>query len=119
MGLENCMKEEKERQRNASNDSQMHQTHVDYPAPLHAGRARDWLLCPSVLVGAPALVTAFLFQHAMQGWCPPVPILRRLGFRTADEIGKERMALKAVRGDFDRLPQSQSRASAAMQAVEA
>jgi hypothetical protein len=29
----------------------------------------------------PALVTAFLFQHAVQGWCPPVPILRRLGFR--------------------------------------
>ena len=49
----------------------------------------------------PALVTAFLFQHAVQGWCPPVPILRRLGFRTADEIAQERMALKAVRGDFD------------------
>jgi hypothetical protein len=24
----------------------------------------------------PALVTGFLFQHAVQGWCPPVPILR-------------------------------------------
>jgi hypothetical protein len=32
---------------------------------------------------------------------------------------RERMALKAVRGDFDRLPQSQRRASATMQAVEA
>jgi hypothetical protein len=31
----------------------------------------------------PALVTAFLFQHAVQGWCPPVPILRRLGYRTS------------------------------------
>jgi hypothetical protein len=67
----------------------------------------------------PALVTAFLFQHAVQGWCPPVPILRRLGFRTADEIAKERMALKAVRGDFDTVAQSQDRASAALRAVEA
>jgi hypothetical protein len=48
----------------------------------------------------PAIVTAFLLQHAIQGWCPPIPILRRLGFRTADEINRERYALKAVRGDF-------------------
>jgi hypothetical protein len=47
-----------------------------------------------------ALVTGFLFQHAVQGWCPPVPILRRLGFRTAYEIEQERQALKALRGDF-------------------
>jgi hypothetical protein len=48
----------------------------------------------------PALVTAFLFQHAVQGWCPPLPILRRLGFRTSREIETERYALKALRGDF-------------------
>ena len=48
----------------------------------------------------PALVTAFLFQHAVQGWCPPVPILRRLGYRTSREIDEERVALKALRGDF-------------------
>jgi hypothetical protein len=48
----------------------------------------------------PALVGAFLFQHAVQGWCPPVPILRRLGFRTPREIDEERVALKALRGDF-------------------
>jgi hypothetical protein len=46
------------------------------------------------------MVTGFLLQHAIQGWCPPVPILRRLGFRTADEINRERYALKALRGDF-------------------
>ena len=67
----------------------------------------------------PALVTAFLFQHAVQGWCPPVPILRRLGFRTADEIAQERMALKVVRGDFDSVAQSHDRASAALRAVKA
>jgi hypothetical protein len=55
---------------------------------------RRWLALP-------AIVTGFLFQHAMQGWCPPLPILRRLGFRTAEEINQERYALKALRGDFD------------------
>jgi hypothetical protein len=63
----------------------------------------------------PALVTAFLFQHAVQGWCPPVPVLRRLGFRTAYEIEHERYALKAVRGDFVGAEQSAERAIAAVQ----
>ncbi len=49
----------------------------------------------------PALVTGFLLQHAVQGWCPPVPILRRMGFRTAQEIERERHMLKAVRGDYE------------------
>jgi hypothetical protein len=44
----------------------------------------------------PAAVCAFLLQHALQGWCPPVPVLRRLGFRTAREIFEERLALKAL-----------------------
>ena len=52
-----------------------------------------WLILPFA-------VTGFLFQHAIQGWCPPVPVLRNMGFRTADEINKERYALKALRGDF-------------------
>jgi hypothetical protein len=34
---------------------------------------RRWILLPM-------LVTGFLFQHAVQGWCPPVPVRRRLGF---------------------------------------
>ena len=52
----------------------------------------------------PLVVTGFLLQHATQGWCPPVPILRALGFRTQGEIERERYALKALRGDFDDLP---------------
>jgi hypothetical protein len=52
----------------------------------------------------PLVVTGFLLQHATQGWCPPVPILRTLGFRTPAEIDRERYALKAIRGDFDNLP---------------
>ena len=46
-------------------------------------------------------VPAFMIQHALQGWCPPLPLLRRLGVRTAREIADERFALKALRGDFD------------------
>jgi hypothetical protein len=71
---------------------------------LGAGVARRWLVLP-------ALVTGFLFQHASQGWCPPLPVLRRLGFRTAAEIGEERYALKALRGDFNRLASLGDRSS--------
>ena len=41
----------------------------------------------------PVIVGAFLLQHAIQGWCPPILILRRLGFRTVGEISNERQAL--------------------------
>jgi hypothetical protein len=44
----------------------------------------------------PGVVGTFLLQHALQGWCPPVPILRRLGYRTAREIFEERLALLAA-----------------------
>ncbi len=54
---------------------------------------RRWYLLPAVAQG-------FLLQHALQGWCPPVSLLRRLGLRTRREIDRERCALKAVRGDF-------------------
>lgn len=46
-------------------------------------------------------VPAFMVQHALQGWCPPLPVLRRLGVRTSREIAEERFALKSLRGDFD------------------
>ena len=55
---------------------------------------RRWLFLP---LG----VAAFLLQHAVQGWCPPVSVFRRLGVRTAGEIARERYALKALRGDFE------------------
>lgn len=58
-------------------------------------RNRRWLLLPFG-------VSAFMLQHALQGWCPPIPLLRRLGVRTAAEIDAERYALKALRGDFER-----------------
>ena len=50
---------------------------------------------------APVGVAAFLLQHALQGWCPPLPVFRWYGVRTQSEIEQERYALKAIRGDFD------------------
>ncbi len=46
---------------------------------------RKWFALPAVVAG-------FLLQHSVDGWCPPVPILRRLGFRTQTEIERERFA---------------------------
>jgi hypothetical protein len=48
----------------------------------------------------PFAVAAFLLQHATQGWCPPLPLLRRMGFRTSAEIHDEIIALRILRGDF-------------------
>ncbi len=42
----------------------------------------------------PAVVGGFLLQHAVQGWCPPLPVFRRYGFRTQSEIEGERCELK-------------------------
>lgn len=39
---------------------------------------------------------AFLVLHTVRGWCPPVAVLRRLGFRTRQEIEAERTALEQL-----------------------
>jgi len=72
---------------------------------------KKWLILPGLVMG-------FLFQHATQGWCPPVPLLRRLGVRTRKEIDQEKYALKAMRGDFA-MNESLPRAEAALQCVKA
>ena len=59
----------------------------------------------------PALVGGFLLQHAIQGWCPPVPLFRRLGVRTQREIDEERFALKTLRGDFEQVRDESTTAS--------
>lgn len=41
----------------------------------------------------PAIVGGFLLQHALQGWCPPMPVFRHMGVRTMREIDEERFAL--------------------------
>ena len=78
--------------------------------------SRKWLILPGV-------VLSFLFQHAVQGWCPPVPLFRRLGVRTREEIDREKYALKVLRGDFgegsaEASSSAESRAVRGLAAVE-
>jgi hypothetical protein len=64
-----------------------------------SGRRRGYLLS--------LVVQGFYMQHTLQGWCPPLPLLRRMGFRTASEIERERCALKDIlREDNAELTQS-------------
>lgn len=44
----------------------------------------------------PALAFATLGHYALQGWCLPLPLLARLGFRSSSEIDRERYALAAT-----------------------
>jgi hypothetical protein len=78
-------------------------------------RGRSWFLLP-------IMVQSFFLQHALHGWCPPIPVLRRLGVRTCTEIEEERYALKALRGDFRHIASSLARneaegAAAALKSV--
>lgn len=63
---------------------------------LGATVSRKWYALPAVVAG-------FFLQHAVQGWCPPLPIFRFLGFRTQREIDNERIILLARRGLLDDL----------------
>lgn len=65
----------------------------------------------------PLVVGGFLLQHAIQGWCPPIAVFRRLGVRTQTEIDHERYALKALRGDFTGIERGEGTAS--LRALEA
>ncbi|HHV22997.1 MAG: hypothetical protein PHG79_07845 [Methanosarcina sp.] len=63
-------------------------------ATLGIKKSRNWFVLPLI-------VSIFLLQYAVQGWCPPVSVFRRLGIRTRREIEVEKYAMKALRGDFD------------------
>lgn len=63
---------------------------------LAVTRSQRWLALTASVLG-------FLFLHGTQGWCPPIPLLRRLGVRTRPEMDRERLALKFLRGDFDQV----------------
>jgi hypothetical protein len=67
----------------------------------------------------PGVATAMMLLHALHGWYPLLPLLRRMGIRTQDEIDRERFALKSLRGDFAEVrdAESASRAEAAWRAV--
>jgi hypothetical protein len=79
-------------------------------------RSRKWILLPLT-------VAAFLMQHALEGWCPPIKVFRRIRIRTANEINDERTALRVLRGDFDEInvseiDNSKERAQKALEALE-
>jgi hypothetical protein len=78
---------------------------------LGVTHSKRWLIVPGI-------VLPFLFQHAVQGWCPPVPVFRRLGVRTREEIDREKYALKVLRGDFEQTGSS-PRAEEVLEAVKA
>lgn len=48
-------------------------------------------------------ISFFLLVHAVQGWCPPLPLIRKLGVRTPTEIYNEKTSIKLIRGDFQRV----------------
>jgi hypothetical protein len=77
------------------------------------GHRRGLLLATGVL--------GFLLMHATKGWCPPLPLLRRLGVRTRREIEREKFVLKYLRGDFAELSQERTTqaAAAALAATQA
>ena len=77
---------------------------------LAATRSKRWLALASV-------VPAFLLQHAVQGWCPPIALFRALGARSRNEIDAERTAIKALRGDFTGLEPGPGAAQRALAAA--
>jgi hypothetical protein len=56
----------------------------------------------------PAFAFATLAQYLIQGWCPPLILLTRLGLRSSGEIDRERYALAASVGEAHepRLPET-------------
>jgi hypothetical protein len=65
-----------------------------HAAALALGGSVLGLLVDRRFLAIPIAVLAFLLLHAAQGWCPPVSLLRRWGFRTPREIEDERHALR-------------------------
>lgn len=64
------------------------------------------------------IVGAAVFMHAATGWYPLLPVMRRLGIRTAREIERERYAAKVLRGDFSGMDASVPAAAPSARAVE-
>lgn len=76
-------------------------TMIGLGAVLGAAVNRSWFALS-------AMAASMVILHNMQGWYPMLPLFRRLGIRTQNEIEQERSALRALRGDY-RAYQSQTR----------
>lgn len=70
-----------------------------------AGVALSALHSPKWLILS-GLVGAFLLEHALQGWCPPLPVIRRLGIRTMNEIESEKETIRKIIAQRERSFQS-------------
>jgi hypothetical protein len=73
-----------------------------------------WKLVSGVAAG-------LLLQHGLLGFGPVAEVVRALGVRTRREIDLEKFALKALRGDFERIPHDGgplARANAALVAAQ-
>lgn len=46
-----------------------------------------------------AFAASMVIFHNLQGWYPLLPIFRRMGIRTQNEVEQEREALRILRGD--------------------
>lgn len=103
---------------------------------------REWDLNRAVTVGGAALAAlglllgsrdgggwrilggvaaGILVQHGLLGFSPLSAALRELGVRTRREIDLEKFAIKALRGDFERIPNDGgplARANAALVAAQ-
>lgn len=51
-----------------------------------------------------AVASVLLLQHGIFGFGPMSGLLRSMGVRTRREIDLEKFAIKALRGDFERIP---------------
>lgn len=49
----------------------------------------------------PAIAASMVILHNLQGWYPLLPLFRRLGIRSQNEIEQERSALRVLRGDHE------------------
>jgi hypothetical protein len=56
-------------------------------SPLLLPKRKGWLYFFGAQLG-------FLLLHGTVGWCPPLPLMRRLGVRTQREIESERLMLR-------------------------
>ncbi len=67
-------------------------TMIGLGAILGATLNRSWFMLSAV-------AASMVILHNTQGWYPLIPVFRRLGLRSQNEIEQERSALRALRGD--------------------
>jgi hypothetical protein len=81
---------------------------------LGAKAGKGWRVVSGVAAG-------LLLQHGLLGFGPLAELVRVLGVRTRREMDLEKFALKALRGDFERIPHEGgplARANAALVAAQ-